>query len=93
MADNLPPSSADVTESGSLNLPKPSGSHRPVMGLLYLFTVYSILRIYEKGIVISESDNLYLHYCVTTLPFQRCRVLGEGSFETKNVPCIGGGEE
>jgi hypothetical protein len=33
MADNLPPSSADVTESGSLNLPEPSGPHRPVMGL------------------------------------------------------------
>jgi hypothetical protein len=26
MADNLPPSSANVTESGSLNLPEPSGS-------------------------------------------------------------------
>jgi hypothetical protein len=36
MADNLPPSSADFAESGSLNLPEPSGSHRPVMGLLYL---------------------------------------------------------
>jgi hypothetical protein len=34
---NLPPSSADVTESGSLNLPEPSGSHRPVMGIVYLF--------------------------------------------------------
>jgi hypothetical protein len=33
----LPPSSADVTESGSLNLPEPSGPHRPVMGLLYLY--------------------------------------------------------
>jgi hypothetical protein len=31
MADNLP--SADVTESGSLNHPEPSGLHRPVMGL------------------------------------------------------------
>jgi hypothetical protein len=40
-ADNLPPSSADVTESGSLNLPEPSGPHRPVMGLLYLFFTYS----------------------------------------------------
>jgi hypothetical protein len=37
MADNVPPSSADVTESGSLNLPEPSGPHRPVMGLLYLY--------------------------------------------------------
>jgi hypothetical protein len=40
MADNLPLSSADVTESGSLNLPEPSGPHRPVMGLLYLYTEY-----------------------------------------------------
>jgi hypothetical protein len=44
MADNLPPSSADVTESGSLNLPEPSRPHRPVMGLLYLyFTVILLL--------------------------------------------------
>jgi hypothetical protein len=33
--DNLPPSSADVTESGSLNLPELSVSHRLVIGLLY----------------------------------------------------------
>jgi hypothetical protein len=38
MADNQPLSSADVTESGTLNLPEPSGPHRPVMGLLYHFT-------------------------------------------------------
>jgi hypothetical protein len=37
MADNLPPSTADVTESGSLNLPEPSGTHKPVMGLHYMF--------------------------------------------------------
>jgi hypothetical protein len=37
MADNLQPSSADVMESGSLNLPEPSGPHRPVKGLLFLF--------------------------------------------------------
>jgi hypothetical protein len=37
MADNLAPSSADVTESGSLKLPEPSRPHRPVMGLLYLY--------------------------------------------------------
>jgi hypothetical protein len=40
MADNLPPSSADVTESGSLNLPEPFGPHRPVMGMLYLTRYY-----------------------------------------------------
>jgi hypothetical protein len=39
MADNQPPSSADVTESGSLNLPEPCGPHRPVMGLVYLFLI------------------------------------------------------
>jgi hypothetical protein len=36
-ANNLPPSSADVMESGSLNLPEPSGPHRPVMGVLYFY--------------------------------------------------------
>jgi hypothetical protein len=30
-------SCAGVTESGSLNLSEPSGPHRPVMGLLYLY--------------------------------------------------------
>jgi hypothetical protein len=34
------PSSADVTESGSLNFPEPSGPHRPVMGMLYLYYYY-----------------------------------------------------
>jgi hypothetical protein len=33
-ADNLPHSSADVTESGSLNVPEPCGPHRSVMGIL-----------------------------------------------------------
>jgi hypothetical protein len=31
-ADNQPPSSADVRESGSLNFPETSGPHRPVTG-------------------------------------------------------------
>jgi hypothetical protein len=34
MADRLPLSSADITESGSLNLPELSGPHWPAMGLL-----------------------------------------------------------
>jgi hypothetical protein len=38
--DILPPSSADVTESGSLNLPEPSGPHRPVMGLVYIYLLF-----------------------------------------------------
>jgi hypothetical protein len=33
MVENLPSSSADVMESGSLNLPEPSGAQRPVMGI------------------------------------------------------------
>jgi hypothetical protein len=37
MADNLQTSSADVMESGSLDLPVPSGPHRAVMGILYFF--------------------------------------------------------
>jgi hypothetical protein len=37
MADNLPLSSADVMESGSLNLPEPSEPHKPVMGILYFY--------------------------------------------------------
>jgi hypothetical protein len=37
MADNLPPSSTNVTESVSINLPKPSGPHRSVMGMFCLF--------------------------------------------------------
>jgi hypothetical protein len=44
-ADNLPPSSADVTESGSLNLPEPCGPHRPVMGMLYFNLFYMLCRI------------------------------------------------
>jgi hypothetical protein len=35
-ADNQPPSSADVMESGCLNLPEPSEPYRPVMGMLLL---------------------------------------------------------
>jgi hypothetical protein len=42
-ADNPPPSSADVTESGSLNLPEPSGPHRPVMGMVCLFLPFESL--------------------------------------------------
>jgi hypothetical protein len=35
MADNLPPSSADVKESDTLKLPEHSGPHRPVIGMFY----------------------------------------------------------
>jgi hypothetical protein len=50
MADNLPHPSADITESGSLNLPEPSGTHRPVMGLLNSFQRYPPLGL-RRGIV------------------------------------------
>jgi hypothetical protein len=42
MADNLPPSSADVTEYGILNLPEPSGPHRRVMGMLFTFNTFGL---------------------------------------------------
>jgi hypothetical protein len=38
MADNLPPSIADVMESESLDLPEPFGSHRPY-GITLHFTL------------------------------------------------------
>jgi hypothetical protein len=46
MAENLPPSSPDVTESRSLNLPETSGPHRPGMGLLYILFRYIYIYIY-----------------------------------------------
>jgi hypothetical protein len=61
MADNLPTSSADVTESGSLNLPEPSGRHRPIMGLLYfqLFARELVAFIVRKAIyrILSNNDS------------------------------------
>jgi hypothetical protein len=47
--DSLSPSSADVIESASLNLPEPSGPHRPVMGLLYLLHVLKIIDMKFQG--------------------------------------------
>jgi hypothetical protein len=56
MADNLPPSSADVTESGSLNLPEPSGPHRPVMETLPL--LYLLPEQHQYG----DTANLSLQF-------------------------------
>jgi hypothetical protein len=39
-ADKLPPSRADITESGSLKLQEPPGPDRPVIGMLYLFFIF-----------------------------------------------------
>jgi hypothetical protein len=47
MADNLLPSSADVTESGSLKFPELSGPHRPVME--YFTLQMTDLFIYSLG--------------------------------------------
>jgi hypothetical protein len=62
-ADNLPDSSADVSESESLNLPEPSGSHMHVMGLLYLNIVYEtkeIVIIAQHICVLLEDGYYYL---------------------------------
>jgi hypothetical protein len=41
-----------VTESGSLNLPEPFGSHRPVMEILYHYVNVKIL---------SEGNQIFVH--------------------------------
>jgi hypothetical protein len=51
MADNLQPSNADVTESGCLKLPEPSGPHRPVMGLFYFYQLE--VKIYAAKISVN----------------------------------------
>jgi hypothetical protein len=58
-ADNLPPSSADVTESGSLNLPEPSGPHRPVMGSL-TFCILQFAAQFEMRNLHHQSDFINL---------------------------------
>jgi hypothetical protein len=40
-------------ESGSLNLPEPSGPHRPVMGLLYLLHIFTIHKTILFSIALS----------------------------------------
>jgi hypothetical protein len=58
MADNLPPSNADFMESGSLNLPEPSGPHSAVMGLLYLY-----LSVYVLSVIIIQYTIYYTEIC------------------------------
>jgi hypothetical protein len=53
-ADNLPPSSADVMESGSLNLPEPSAPERPVMGMIYLVIGYTANQAKEMSLCNKE---------------------------------------
>jgi hypothetical protein len=71
MADNLPPSSADVMESGSLNLPESSGPYSPVMGLIYLYLLVYVLsvimiRVYDilyRNMLASEQKLAYSLLC------------------------------
>jgi hypothetical protein len=46
-AENLPLSSADVMESGSLNVPEPAGPHRPVMGMPLNFFITELVNAVE----------------------------------------------
>jgi hypothetical protein len=69
MVDNLPLSSADVTESGSLNLPEISGPHTPVMGLLYeyLTSLSYVSEDFSLGLVhktLSDIQQGYLLFVV-----------------------------
>jgi hypothetical protein len=57
------PSSADVAESGSLNLPEPSGPHRPVMGLLYPFLIcvcLLLLPLYSMSSSVLDANTVCL---------------------------------
>jgi hypothetical protein len=65
MADNLPHSRADVTESGCLNFQEPFEPHRPVMGLLYIFTYIYIYILYIYSI--------YTHAHTDTHAYTRAR--------------------
>jgi hypothetical protein len=49
-AENVSPSNADVTESGSLNLPEPSGPHRAVMGMFCHFTAISCVMFVRQSV-------------------------------------------
>jgi hypothetical protein len=56
-ADNLPPYSADVKKSRSLNSPRPSGPAWPVMGVLYLY-----LQPDRKSVFVFSGPGYYLNY-------------------------------
>jgi hypothetical protein len=58
MTDNLPPSSADVTESGNLNLPEP---HRPVMGLLYFYLFIPKFKVIKDIAMCRYRTSVYRH--------------------------------
>jgi hypothetical protein len=55
-ADNLLPSSADVTESENLNLSEPSGPHRAVMELLYLLLCVKVIYLIDRTDLLKISN-------------------------------------
>jgi hypothetical protein len=78
MADNLPPSSAYVTESGSLNFPECSGPHWPVsernhsklnlrLRLEKVVNSYGILDFF--GVEVMDS---FLQICFSCIIFTSC---------------------
>jgi hypothetical protein len=58
MADYLIPSSADITESVSLNFPEHFMPHRPVVGLLYLY-LYLFPTTELKHITKSDNNDIW----------------------------------
>jgi hypothetical protein len=69
-ADNLPPSSADVTESGSLNLPEPFWPYRSVMGMLYLLVRRLYVTCEYRYSNFEAEAVVYMSYFLRGLMFQ-----------------------
>jgi hypothetical protein len=48
---------AGITKSGSINFPKPSESHMPLMEVLYLFyTRFRGVKVYSKNLLLQGSN-------------------------------------
>jgi hypothetical protein len=60
MADNLPPSRANVMESGCIKLSEPSGANGPVMGLLYIYLLLYVLSVIMIEYTINNTEICYL---------------------------------
>jgi hypothetical protein len=73
-ADNLPPSSADVTESESLNLREPSGPRRPVVGKFYLTLLRVVIIINFHVSVSGITDNIHIPHSKSPNPMCHCDV-------------------
>jgi hypothetical protein len=80
-ADNLLPSSADVTESGSLKLPEPSGSHRPVMGTFYV-RLYTCFTPILHGHANQNMTSVSLTLCPSTNSHSQHSVSMSAGYET-----------